>query len=89
MVLCEGSEVTGVGDLSGWQQNESKERDWETLTHINQDRERRGGYKYTTQITHTDNEIRSQHHFFFNFFKHNRTPSGKKMVTGVQVVTAS
>ena len=27
--------------------------------------------------------------FFFFFFEHNRTPSGKKAVTGVQVITAS
>ena len=26
---------------------------------------------------------------FFIFYKHNRTPTGKKSVTGVQVVTAS
>ena len=25
--------------------------------------------------------------FFFFFFEHNRTPSGKKAVTGVQVIT--
>ena len=27
--------------------------------------------------------------FFFKFFEHNHTPSGKKMVTRVQVITAS
>ena len=27
--------------------------------------------------------------FFFVFFEHNHTPSGKKMMTGVQVITTS
>ena len=37
--------------------------------------------RYQVDKYHTD--------FFVSFFPHNHTPSGNKMVTGVQVITAS